>query len=57
MLGDVWCGYVILNGCPYKVAYGDLAGLKAYAWRNGYDGIFFDKPSMPFGSVVTAVSV
>ena len=57
MLAGGWCGYVVLNGCPYKVAYGDLAGLKAYAWCNGYADIFFEEPSVPFGSVVTAVSV
>jgi hypothetical protein len=46
-----WTGYIVENGLAYPLASGSLAGLKAWAAREGFDGILIGGPSVPWAPI------
>lgn len=55
--GDIWWGYIVVNGAAHKVAYGEIDDLREYALANDYSGILIGAPSVPFFQTVIFVKV
>jgi hypothetical protein len=46
IFGTPWVGYIVENGKAYPLAGGTLDSLRAYAQREGFDGILIGSPSV-----------
>ena len=46
MFGTPWIGYIVEGDIAYPLAGGTLDSLRAYALREGFDGILIGSPSV-----------